>query len=359
MKISDFIFQYNTFSPNPAICRIRIFFTTSQEVVVLATDLGNQNTGASVTNSVEDLIKELVKKGLVIEQAKLVEHYEKASYDASTFDLVDIQKDGSPKWQRLGSSQILKLLDCEADELEDQTSANQRLYEDIQIIRNSIDPFIDSPYPENAEIIKRRLIIMKNMTTKRDLIKLILNNAKELELQAFLRNDLSILAEAYAHPNDEYICFSEFPIADGFVDFAIFTGRSRMDVILIEIKGADYDLVNNDSYRSFSAKTNTAVQQIRRRVGDIYENLTGFKKQVHKIRHAVESGENLYSSFIGPYPKLSVDPDKDVNIRGVVIGGRSKDDYEESRLRQEFEWGMTPPIKIESWDSWLKKIRRI
>ena len=132
-----------------------------------------------------------------------------------------------------------------------------------------------------------------------------------------------------------------------------------MDVILIEIKGADFNLVNGDSYRNFSSKANEAIQQIRSRVGTVYRDMEKFRNLTHSIRMQVESGKSLYGSFCGPYKDLQVDPDKDINIRCVVIAGRTKDDLMESRLRHDYEWAVKPPVRIETWDSWSRKLRRL
>lgn len=180
----------------------------------------------------------------------------------------------------------------------------------------------------------------------------------EIKIQTHIKSDLSIIADVYSNPKEEYICFSEFPVNDGFVDFVLFSGRSRMDVILIEVKGADYSLINGNNYKDFSAKTNQAVQQIRKRLGYITRHYEDFRKYVHGIREIVDSGQEQYNSLIGPKGKLEVDPNKDINIHTIVIGGRSKDDLNESRLRYEYERGQSPSIRIESWDSWLKKIQR-
>jgi len=89
----------------------------------------------------------------------------------------------------------------------------------------------------------------------------------------------------------------------------------------------------------------------------IYENYRAFRKQIHSIREMVESGTNLYNSLLGPDRNLEVDPAKDIKIQAIVIAGRSRDDYEESRKRHDYEQGSLR-IMIESWDSWLRKLRR-
>ncbi|GBE19185.1 hypothetical protein BMS3Abin16_01800 [archaeon BMS3Abin16] len=178
--------------------------------------------------------------------------------------------------------------------------------------------------------------------------------ASERELRAELKKYLSILGKscAYSSIKDEYIVFSEFPIGHGNVDFVVFTGRSRMEVILIEIKGANFNFVNNND--SIAVDINLAAQQIRERFYVIKSNYEPFRRDVHAIRSSVENGAQKYNSFLGPTGYLRVDPNKDIDVSGVVIGGRTKEDIQESRIRHQLELN-SPKIQFESWDSWLRK----
>ncbi|MGC4078382.1 MAG: DUF4263 domain-containing protein [Rubrivivax sp.] len=214
-------------------------------------------------------------------------------------------------------------------------------------------------YPESNEVTKRRLEIIESMVSKASVETLVQSGSGEQELQRLLKTDLSIFGEAYAKPDDEYICFSEFPLAGGSVDFVVFTGRSRMDIILIEVKGAEFNLLNANHYKAFNHKIAEAAGQISQRLGIIFRDLSRFRKEAHAIRRRAESGEKLYNAFLGPRSKLGVDPDKDINIRCVVVGGRTQNDLEESVKRQDYEAHTTPPVRVESWDTWLRRLQRI
>ena len=169
---------------------------------------------------------------------------------------------------------------------------------------------------------------------------------------------MSVFGDFYSQPNEEYIVFSEFPILDGSVDFIVFSGRSRMDVTIIEIKGADFNIINSTGYKNFAAKTNEAVDQVRHRLGSIYRNYNSVRENFLNIKRRVESGENLYNSLIGPRGDLLVDDNKDINIYAVVIAGRGENDHEESKKRHDLEYSTKPPIRLESWDSFLNKMQR-
>lgn len=201
----------------------------------MLTDLGEKNTSSSVTNSIEYLCESLVKRGVVPNGCTFIEHYEGPHSRHDTFNQVSFNADGAPDWRSLNLATVQELLSCEATELIVPTINSIRLLGEIEKIRNEIDPFIDSPWPENPAVINRRHEIESKMIGKRAIAELVQSGATEQELQRLLKADLSVFAEIYADPKEEYICFSEFPVADGSVDFAVFSGRSRMDVILIEV----------------------------------------------------------------------------------------------------------------------------
>ncbi|MDQ1235134.1 hypothetical protein QE450_002632 [Paenibacillus sp. SORGH_AS306] len=361
MKLIDTILRYpvSTVVNRDGICRIRTFINSSKELFVVITEIDEYNPSASVTNSIENIKMTLLQRGLITDKYIIIEHYEEEYIKASTFDIVSFDNDNRPSWSPKNISKILELLEENVSEFHERTIQIKRLFNEIMKIRNQIDPYLDLPYSENHEVIKRRLEIEENHISKKEIEDLIFNGSKEQDIQKLLKKDLSIFGELYARPNEEYICFSEFPLLNGSIDFVVFSGRSRMDVILIEVKGASFNLVNQRGYKSFSSKIEEAAGQIRKRLGDIHRNYQMFRENVHNIRKKVESGQKLYNSLIGPEGNLEVDENKDISIQAVLIGGRTVKDIEESIKRHDYENTFNPKVRIESWDTWLKKIKRI
>lgn len=361
LKLIDTILRYpvSTVVNRDGICRIRTFINSSKELFVVITEIDEYNPSASVTNSIENIKMTLLQRGLITDKYIIIEHYEEEYIKASTFDIVSFDNDNRPSWSAKNISKILELLEENVSEFHERTIQIKRLFNEIMKIRNQIDPYLDLPYSENHEVIKRRLEIEENHISKKEIEDLIFNGSKEQDIQKLLKKDLSIFGELYARPNEEYICFSEFPLLNGSIDFVVFSGRSRMDVILIEVKGASFNLVNQRGYKSFSSKIEEAAGQIRKRLGDIHRNYQIFRENVHKIRKKVESGQKLYNSLIGPEGNLEVDENKDISIQAVLIGGRTVKDIEESIKRHDYENTFNPKVRIESWDTWLKKIKRI
>lgn len=358
MKIIDMIHRYPTHSAIglDGICRVRIFINSNGEIHSLLTDLASKNPSSSVTNSVENIYHSLIQRGIIPAESKIIEHYEDIKLSNHTFDLVSFNK--VTEWTKIKLETVLALLDCEETELSQLTATNSRLVNEIDRIRYEINPHVDFPYREDPDVIRRRMDIESNSIDKASILKLIQDGSKEQDIARHLKKDLSVFGEVYANPDEEYICFSEFPIFDGFVDYVVFTSRSRMDIYLIEAKGANFNLVNQGGYESFSSKVEEAAGQLRKRIGLIYKNYETFRKEVHQIRVMVESGEKIYNSLIGPKGYLEVDPNKEINIFPVLIAGRTVDDFKESLKRHEYENSTKPTIKVESWDSWLRKLRR-
>ena len=359
MKLSDQIVQFPGWnSRQQNLCRVRTFLGGAKVVVALVTDLSDIHPGPSITNVIEKVNATLIQRGIVSAGTELIEHYEEIDHGEPTFDLVTFTGSGSPNWRSMTLKQAVDVLQCTASELTIKTLSVPRLAEEVDRMSTAIDPFARAPWLELPKAVNRRADIEASMVSKSEIQSLVESGASERELQSLLRRDLSLFGELYASPHEYYIAFSEFPLAEGFVDFTLFTNTSRMEVVLIEIKGADFFLVNDDAYGEFAQSMNRAAGQIRRRVGDIYRDLASFRKQAHEIRVRAEAGEKIHGAFLGPHCPLEVDPDKDITIRTVVVGGRTRNDPIESRKRHDFEHGVSPPIRVESWDTWLRKLRR-
>ena len=114
--------------------------------------------------------------------------------------------------------------------------------------------------------------------------------ASEQELAKLLKRDLSLLADAFAFPEEEYIVFAEFPIGTGRVDFAVFSGRSWMKVTLIEIKGADFPLVTQSGYCKLSSRIEVARSQLQQRQIVLLKQYELFRRQFHALRERVQQG---------------------------------------------------------------------
>ncbi|WLF83472.1 Shedu anti-phage system protein SduA domain-containing protein [Moraxella sp. ZY210820] len=364
MKILDFVLDF-TSDKLKGFCRVRTYMSNQQPVTIL-TEL-DKNDGQSVTNAVEIIIEKLHNE-FGFKKHIFIEHYEKLGDTNNSFDLTTINLNKKPQWQTLNNHQMIEIIGEENfnNLINDRSSYNSAIIHQADTIRFKRNIWADFPWFESSRFIQRKLAIEKQMKSKQELINLIQSNAKERELLSFFKEDLSFFGEIYAELEDEYIVFSEYPIhkgtkdKDGFVDFVIFTGRSRMMVILIEIKGSDFNLFNQTGYKQPHSHISIAAQQIRNRLDSIYGRYYDeFRKECHKIRKLAEKNKSpIKHTLLGAKPKLQVDENKDINIRTVIIGGRTVNDYEESMERSKFERSHTISVILDSWDTWVRKLKR-
>ncbi|MFA3800474.1 Shedu anti-phage system protein SduA domain-containing protein [Leptotrichia hongkongensis] len=368
MKKFDFIFDFG--KPEPmkkgGVCWIRTYEAKDKSLITFITDL-KENDGTSVINAIEVIIKKLILER-EFKNHTFIEHREKDG----TFSIQDdfskvFIKNGIPVWETLETKKIEKLIGTTnfTDLTNDRSLMNKEVQKKITEIT---EPRKLAPlYLENDDFKERKLNIRKKMKSKKELIDLIEKKAKEQELLNFLKQDLSFFGEIYASLEDEFIVFSEFPIEEkdlkteevieGHVDFVVFTGRSRMEVIFIEVKGANFNLYNQSGYKQQNANITKAQEQIHQRF-KAAEN-QDFRNKCHKLREKAENGRNAECKYlVGAKGKLEVDPDKEIIIRSVIIGGRTRNDQEESLKRDSFEKASNYRIKLESWHSWIKKLKR-
>lgn len=357
-KMRDLIFRFPGFW-REGICRVRIFLKENQKVAIISEVPMNHST--SVTNAIERIWEKLTEESYIDSNTVVIEHYEKEDCslkDRDIFNIVEHDKEGRPTWKSTCEMEVKKICGIEDDELSSRIENNILLFKEILEIQQEVEPDLYRPKLEYETVIERRRNISEKMLSKKELHDFIKLQSKEAIFLKALKKDLSIFGEVYAELEDEYICFSEFPVGDGFVDYVVFTGRSRMDVILIEVKGADIFFANSNSYENRSAKVNEAIQQLEHRISVIEKDYENFRKFVHEVRKKVEAGECKYNAFLGPKFSLQVDPNKEIFIRGVVIRGRSRDDKKESSLRHSYERVSNRKIRLESWNSFLRKLKR-
>jgi len=255
-----------------------------------------------------------------------------------------------PSWNNTSLEYVSDICEVDKDLIASLVEDNKLLMKEILQLTKSI--YLENPYNTNKVVNENFKIY------KQDIRHLLSNQAGEREFHTLLKTDLSLIAEIYADPKDEFICFSEFPIYEKRADFVLFTGRSKMSVFIIEVKGADFLFSNKGTYRKLNEKLNICRHQVVETINQITRyQYNEFREFCHNIRLNVENGEDVYNSQMGSKKYLEVDPKKEINIFGVVIGGQTRDDLYESKLRYNEE-NIASKIKIESWNSWLNKLSR-
>lgn len=352
MKISDFIFKFKFYRMRrEGLCRVRSFINSEREMICVLTDIGTMSNTTYLEDICDTVISQLCEQGYLIGCQTFVLHDE---FDNS-FRVLD--KNGRIK-KSLSKEELNVLIDCDKKEFAHKSMNILETRRQIKKRRYEIDPFIDAQRLESPSYIKREIDIQENAVSKKQLKRLIDSGAKEREIDCLIKQDLSLIGEIYGCPYNEYIVFSEFPLGDGRIDFAVFSSRSTMNVTFIEIKGADFNLKKRGHYDSLNAKIEEANSQIRNHRKYIYNNYESFRKEMHRVRTKAESGEKIYNAFLSPEGRLLVDPNKNINVRFVIVAGRTlEDDVDESDLRYQFG-KMNQDVELLSWDSWIRRLSR-
>lgn len=360
MKINDFIFRYKTDAIliKVGICRVRTFVNMEKKAVYVVLSQLDENLSCSVTNAVESIVDQLVSSSKIPPNAIIIDHYPKSHFfNVDKFSIVTFDADRRPSWSGISFQECLQALNCKKNEFSDYRK-NKQVQKELYSAIKGIPKIEMYEYSEDPDITQRRLEIDNNQYTLHDVRSQLEKNPSEAEMAAFIKGDMSLLAEMYAYPKDEYICFSEFPIGEGRADFVVFTGRSRMSVYIIEIKGANIPLRRKGHYGSFRSSVQEGKDQLEERAKYSKENYEKFRCFTYNVLNEVKKGNRPYNTFRGPIYELEVDPNKDIVLTYVLIAGRTSDDLNDSQKRHTVENSSNIHIKIETWDSWLNKLTR-
>ena len=99
-------------------------------------------------------------------------------------------------------------------------------------------------------------------------------------------------------------------------------------------------------------------QQLLRRAAWVESHYDAFRRFVHQVRQEAEAGKRPYGAFPGPRLPLQVDPEKDIKLHLVLIGGRTTQDLADSQARHREDQSSRFSLETETWDSWLNKLTR-
>ncbi len=297
MKITDFIFRFKSyhFICPYGICRVRIFVNSKSEIFTVITEL-DENTSSSVTNSIEYIYNQLLEEQKISKESTILDHYPSHLWFGEEFSIVNFSENLVPQWEDISYKKVLSLLECSKSEF-DNYKEDARIRKEIYDAVHGIPKIQTYQYVEPPEISERRLEITKNQHSKINIKELLDTFPDESELSAFLKKDMSVLAENYAFNEDEYICFSEFPVDTGRVDFVVFTGRSRMNVYLIEIKGANKNLCRKNHYAEFRQEIQEGRGQLIQRSAWITSNYNRYRKFVHDVYYLLKMDKDHIMLF--------------------------------------------------------------
>ena len=368
MKTNDYLFGFSPQNIHPidiSFCRVREFIRVDGEYIILLSEL-EENNGCSIINSIETIIEQMNPDLLSKSDLRIFSHLPEYNvYGRLIRDIIQevVFEGGVPKWfPELSLGYLIDYLQCSEDEFSDYKDDNRLIKEIEKYVQKNTDrvkPLVHEP----DYIVRRRGEIASNQISKSEIQMILDHYPSEQEMQKVLEQDLSLIAENYANPPEEYIAFPQFPIGDGYADFVLFTCRSRMEVIIFEIKDAKQHILRENYYSDFRQRYQEGISQLDCRYQYCIRNYGEFRSKVHTMRQEViavaeKERELPYRAFPGPKYTLKVDPNKNITMRYVFIGGRTINDIKDSEIRNNKENAANYSLKIETWDSWLNKLRR-
>ena len=112
--------------------------------------------------------------------------------------------------RHLSKKQIEIMTECDENEFGKKSEDELSIKRQIEKKRYEINPFINNQYLKTPEYIKRKIEIQENAISTKQLKELIEAGVSERRMHALIKNDLSLIAEIYSYPNDEYIVFQFF-----------------------------------------------------------------------------------------------------------------------------------------------------
>ena len=190
-------------------------------------------------------------------------------------------------------------------------------------------------YKEPEEITIQRNKIHKNQRNIEDFIELIEENSQEMKIQKLIKEDLSFMADYLAEPHEEYICFSNYPIGD---------------------KIADFKIVKANHYQGLNVHMNDAITQLKNHMEYINRNYSSFRTQIHEDKDKAINEEYSGNYLVGPRKTLLVDPQKDIDVKYIAIGGVEREDKSIEESHEIVKCKPADNLEIASWNSFVRKL---
>ena len=200
------------------LCRVRFFINNQREIICVLTDIDDMSNAPYLDSICDTVINLLYENGHLLKCDCFVLHDE---FDSS---MAIIEKNGNIN-KPISKRELELLTECEEQEFAYKSMNIAEIRNQIEKKRYEINPFINNRYLQSPSYIKHEIEIQENAVSKKMLKALIDEGAVERELDNLVKKDLSLIGGIYGHPHDEYIVFSEFPLGDKRVDFAIFSSR--------------------------------------------------------------------------------------------------------------------------------------
>ena len=150
--------------------------------------------------------------------------------------------------------------------------------------------------------------------------------------------------------------FLNYPIGDKIADFVVLTSRSKMKVCIVEVKGADFKIVKANHYQGLNVHMNDAITQLKNHMEYINRNYSSFRTQIHEDKDKAINEEYSGNYLVGPRKTLLVDPQKDIDVKYIAIGGVEREDKSIEESHEIVKCKPADNLEIASWNSFVRKL---
>ena len=139
-------------------------------------------------------------------------------------------------------------------------------------------------------------------------------------------------------------------------DFVVLTSRSKMKVCIVEVKGADFKTVKANHYQGLNVHMNDAITQLKNHMEYINRNYSSFRTQIHEDKDKAINEEYSGNYLVGPRKNLLVDPQKDIDVKYIAIGGVEREDKSIEESHEIVKCKPADNLEIASWNSFVRKL---
>ena len=109
-------------------------------------------------------------------------------------------------------------------------------------------------------------------------------------------------------------------------------------------------------YQGLNVHMNDAITQLKNHMEYINRNYSSFRTQIHEDKDKAINEEYSGNYLVGPRKNLLVDPQKDIDVKYIAIGGVEREDKSIEESHEIVKCKPADNLEIASWNSFVRKL---
>ena len=116
------------------------------------------------------------------------------------------------------------------------------------------------------------------------------------------------------------------------------------------------------SYEDIAAYTELTIEEVEKIASEknhmeyINRNYSSFRTQIHEDKDKAINEEYSGNYLVGPRKNLLVDPQKDIDVKYIAIGGVEREDKSIEESHEIVKCKPADNLEIASWNSFVRKL---